>query len=247
MSNIVIVLGMHRSGTSLVSGLLHNNGIVMGTSDTFYPLANEENKKGFYENHEFRKINDYILEKNGYRIKSWETNLPTLKSSFIANRKIKHIIKRYSKLYATWGWKDPRQMLTNEYWLSNISKLNLLNKTKILYIFRHPLSVAKSMVSRGNFSEISHGLSLWYMYNVKAISDLNKYNLDTLFFSMESLQENSNYVLGNISCFLDIEINLEDFYKYYSHKLIRSSLNNDTTYLESNISSMYSYLFDRHS
>ena len=58
---ITIVLGMHRSGTSVVAGILHFNKIIMGTYDTFWPRPLPQNPKGFYENYDFRKINDTIL------------------------------------------------------------------------------------------------------------------------------------------------------------------------------------------
>ena len=47
---IVIVLGMHRSGTSTLSGVLHMNKVTMGTYQNFWPRPLNQNPKGFYEN-----------------------------------------------------------------------------------------------------------------------------------------------------------------------------------------------------
>ena len=47
---ITIVLGMHRSGTSVVAGILHFNKVSMGTYETFWPRPLPQNPKGFYEN-----------------------------------------------------------------------------------------------------------------------------------------------------------------------------------------------------
>ena len=52
---IIIVLGMHRSGTSTVAGVLHMNKIVMGTYENFGHGSLRQNPKGFYENYDFRK------------------------------------------------------------------------------------------------------------------------------------------------------------------------------------------------
>ena len=75
---ITIVLGMHRSGTSVVAGILHFNKITMGTYETFWPRPLPQNPKGFYENYDFRKINDTLLQKSGYNIKHYKTNIPIL-------------------------------------------------------------------------------------------------------------------------------------------------------------------------
>ena len=59
---IIMILGMHRSGTSTISGVLHMNKIIMGTYQNFWPRPLSQNPKGFYENYDFRKINDQLLK-----------------------------------------------------------------------------------------------------------------------------------------------------------------------------------------
>ena len=44
---IAIVLGMHRSGTSVVAGILHFNKIIMGTYETFGPGLCLKTQKDF--------------------------------------------------------------------------------------------------------------------------------------------------------------------------------------------------------
>ena len=73
---IVIVVGVHRSGTSAVAGILHLNGIAMGSEKTFKPKPMPQNPRGFYENYDFRKLNDRILKLAGYRVKSFDTLIP---------------------------------------------------------------------------------------------------------------------------------------------------------------------------
>ena len=72
---ITIILGMHRSGTSTVAGILHLNKIVMGTYQNFWPRPLPQNPKGFYENYDFRKINDKLMQKAGYNVKSFESEI----------------------------------------------------------------------------------------------------------------------------------------------------------------------------
>ena len=78
---ITIVLGMHRSGTSVVAGVLHFNKISMGTYETFWPRPLPQNPKGFYENYDFRKINDTMLKESDYNTKHYNPRIPILEPS----------------------------------------------------------------------------------------------------------------------------------------------------------------------
>jgi len=67
IENIVIVLGMHRSGTSAFTGTLKIAGLDLG-SDIMQ--ANEYNVKGYFENNKIVELNDKILS---YFKASWDS------------------------------------------------------------------------------------------------------------------------------------------------------------------------------
>ncbi|MFK8020919.1 MAG: glycosyltransferase [Pseudomonadales bacterium] len=56
----VIVLGMHRSGTSVTAMLLNELGVYFGSGLDFIN-ANVENPRGFWERKDVRRLNDYVL------------------------------------------------------------------------------------------------------------------------------------------------------------------------------------------
>mgnify|MGYP006290474083 CR=1 FL=1 len=58
----VIILGLGRTGTSMVAGILEKLGIDMGTN---YKKKNDSNPLGYFENVEFLEINKQILKKAG--------------------------------------------------------------------------------------------------------------------------------------------------------------------------------------
>ena len=60
MNKQVIVLGMHRSGTSILSKVLINLGVDMGEGDTKGGISNID---GHNEDFEMLSINEKILEK----------------------------------------------------------------------------------------------------------------------------------------------------------------------------------------
>ncbi|WP_447777773.1 sulfotransferase family protein [Aeromonas veronii] len=63
MRRWVIVLGMHRSGTSAIAGALAHNGIAFG--DSFIELQGDVNEKGFWEHAELVAINEALLKELG--------------------------------------------------------------------------------------------------------------------------------------------------------------------------------------
>jgi hypothetical protein len=55
----ILILGMHRSGTSALSGTLNLLDVYLG-SELMKPM--EQNLKGFYENTRLYKVNEKLLK-----------------------------------------------------------------------------------------------------------------------------------------------------------------------------------------
>lgn len=108
----IIILGMHRSGTSLVAGLLHSVGVSMGT---VFLEPDRFNSTGYFEDIEFLYINKGILENSGG---SWFSP-PTLANILEGGRKFNSVIAQTVKRKSEesngrpWGWKDPRMCLVS--------------------------------------------------------------------------------------------------------------------------------------
>ena len=105
----VVVLGMHRSGTSMTAGILKEIGVSMGRR--LFP-PKESNPMGHFEDLDFLALNLSILEAAG----GDEVNVPSAEAiraqgmSF-ADR-IAGLIGARGR--GVWGWKDPRTALTME-------------------------------------------------------------------------------------------------------------------------------------
>lgn len=241
-------MGMHRSGTSLVAGVLHNSGIPMGTPENFIPKPSTENRKGFFENYEFRTINDEILESNEYKVKEWSSVLGDIDLSAPMKRKMKRTLRYYLGRYEKWGWKDPRQMLTSLAWFKVMKELDILESVRIVYIYRYPYSVAHSMMQRKNTTSLDHGCRVWELYNRKALSSLNMMSLPTVFLSLENLCADAERVLGGVSDFLEEKIGNDVFREIYSKRLIRSGMSKgeDKQIRDKEVQRLYEYLEEKH-
>ena len=202
---IIPVLGMHRSGTSALAGLLHSSGIVMGKPKEFKPKPLPQNPKGFFENYSIRSLNDQILinQGNNYAVTSWK--LPIPKVTFLKKeiKKAARIILDNNKSNSYWGWKDPRTCLTFELWIMAASSLALQNELRPIYIFRSPSAVARSLEVRNNIMQET-ALALWLEYNKRAYSILKQYKLNTLFICYEELNQDTQRQAERIKKFLNV-------------------------------------------
>jgi hypothetical protein len=68
----VVVLGMHRSGTSMLTGLLGEMRLHVGPQDTLLSPANGINEKGFFERTQIVLQNSELLRAQNV---SWNSNV----------------------------------------------------------------------------------------------------------------------------------------------------------------------------
>jgi hypothetical protein len=109
-----IVLGPHRSGTSLVANVLHCLNVKMGDR---FPRTNRWNSRGYWEDVDFIRLNVWILRKAGGKwskppdphriLAAGEHYEQEIKSLLLAKEKRNRSVKGQR-----WGWKDPRTCLT---------------------------------------------------------------------------------------------------------------------------------------
>lgn len=163
MSKAFIVLGMHRSATSLISGGLHNFGTCMGEHMLGADSANIE---GYFEDTDFQRLNNRILSMAGGRWDSPPNEEDILKLRDDFEPEIKQLIRRKER--KLWGWKDPRTTLTIRLFLP------FLKNPHFIACFRKPHSVAQSLQKRDGFS-IEKGLRIARIYNNRLTTFLKDY------------------------------------------------------------------------
>lgn len=151
----VVVLGMHRSGTSMVAGVLRELGVHMG--DDLLP-AYRSNPLGHFENRVFVELNDRILAACE---SSWDS--PPLPQTIAATGEdftgeIKKLVNRHNRRYRVWGWKDPRTVLTLPLYAP------FLTNARIVVCRRRCEDAARSLTRRDG-SELRKNQDLCRLYN----------------------------------------------------------------------------------
>ena len=208
---IVIICGMHRSGTSALAGMLHANKICMGDErkKDFYPPPMKENPKGFYENVRFRRVNDAILKRVGYSVKSFDSYIPEVPicSDVKIRGKMKELITEFDSTNVNWGWKDPRTSLTLLTWVDVLKTMDFYRKAKAIFIVRDPDEIAESMLARGNKEKVEgqfKSLALQYMF--RAVVCLSDTGMPFTPIAFGTLIRHPEDVAENLSSFLGAEI-----------------------------------------
>lgn len=157
---LIIVTGMHRSGTSLLAGLLAQNGGWAGPADSLLP-ADAGNEQGYHENRDVLDLNEHILASLG---RSW-TDPPTADE-------IRGITERFRRSTADLMLrlrqsrpshhhplviKDPRLLVLSDVWSPWI------RDAVVLVAQREPVEVARSLLDRDGIP-LDVGLALWEVY-----------------------------------------------------------------------------------
>jgi GT2 family glycosyltransferase/spore maturation protein CgeB len=160
----ITILGMHRSGTSVLARLLNMMGAYFAPEGVSTP-ASEENPKGFWERQDIRMSNDSLLFSKDYdwnRISGFNFEALPVEAIETYNKQIVRTILELDA-HRPWVVKEPRLCLLFPLWLP------LLEFPVCLHIYRNPVEVALSLKKRNNIP-IHTGIALWEKYNLLAFN-----------------------------------------------------------------------------
>jgi len=188
----IVVLGMHRSGTSALTGALARMGVHVGDEDEL-TARNWENPQGFFERRDARTICDALLHGSGadwWKVSAFEpenVDFDTLRAQRPAIRDLVAGLDQRAK--GAWVLKEPRLCL-----LMPIFRSTLTNPFAIVVV-RHPMEVARSLRRRNGFP-IQAGLALWEAYTVAALD--NASGVDHTVVSYDELVEKPQKTLKRL-------------------------------------------------
>jgi len=168
-TRIVVILGMHRCGTSLLANFLDAIGIDFGKN--FLP-HDEFNAEGYWENKDVLAAHEKILRV----LKSeWKDPRISFEPDWLRKPEIqdlKHLLietvrSETNKTKSIWGFKDPRTSVLLPIWREIFAELEI----EPIYILavRSPGAVAASLGRRDGLTD-SHSQLLWLKYNLNAFA-----------------------------------------------------------------------------
>ena len=166
-SRAVLVLGMHRSGTSALARGLQMLGVYLG-NDFISPKP--DNPTGYWEDRNIYEINERLLAIFGLKWEEvaliddarWDApEVEGLRTEAVAYLKSQFVS------HPLWGFKDPRTIRLLPFWRSVLRSLEV--DECYLLVIRNPRSVADSLIRRHGMDAVTAHL-LWLVYVVPNLS-----------------------------------------------------------------------------
>jgi hypothetical protein len=213
--NPIVVIGMHRSGTTMVTRLLSKSKVDIGN-----------NLEGNSEPKRILIINNQLLRLYGA---TWDNPQPFIDSVWQNDQEVNKLVEIVIKSKAIdkglniskefWGWKEPRTTITFPVWKK------IFPNIKVIHVYRNPIDVVLSLyyreyktlenrkyisMKRSIHSSIRvlnpfESISLWEIYTSLALSiTKNNNGLDVCY---EKLLTDSDDVLSEMSKYLSIRLN----------------------------------------
>ncbi len=187
-----VILGLQRSGTSMIGQILEGGGVYLGESSSMKKI-DFRNPKGFAENEEVFDALRSMLRQAGYKNDfkvdgGLEAKGITAKISRMFSRlRLQRALSRLS-CKKTWGLKSFPVFF---YYL----KPYLPKKTKVIGIYRNPWSVAESFMKawEGGRYTFDQVIDIWTAANRDLLFHLSSF--DSILISYDDLLDNEKSVI----------------------------------------------------
>ena len=160
-----LVLGMHRSGTSVLARLLAASGANPG--ERLVP-GSHGNEDGHWEDAFAVETNERLLSALGYR---WDDLRPLpagwlrSEAAVAARAQIRDYLRSSLSKHALWAIKDPRMCLLAELWLQAFADEGCT--PSVLLLGRHPQEIARSLAVRDGMAS-GKAMLLWLRHALDA-------------------------------------------------------------------------------
>lgn len=239
---VIIIAGMHRSGTSLSGSLLEKSGLFIGEDLLSHGF---DNKKGHFEDLEILKIHEKDLNSKHLDTRGLKGAIKgNLKFESFTNKAIdEFLLKRKHHLF--WGWKEPRTTLYLQAWKQKLSH------AKCIAIYRHYDEVEDSLMRRYRY-KIEHGVGMsstvrlkhvllypinvfikkheaykaWYVYNKNILAYKKQYPKDVIIFELNHFLGNYNNAILHVSKQFNTELKEIDIDNIFEKSLLKNKKSN---------------------
>jgi hypothetical protein len=167
----VVVLGMHRSGTSLCANLLHAMGVNMAE----HAAPSPHNQRGHWERAPVNDLNDRIFDTFG---RAWDSaaHVLALPPHWLGDPRVQAVraalvayLRPLKEWGSPWGLKDPRIARLLPLWRQVFADLEI--SPRYVFCIRDPAQVARSLTARDDLAR-EQAEYRWLVYNADAVTGL---------------------------------------------------------------------------
>ena len=143
----ILLLGMHRSGTSASTRVLNLLGADLGAD--LMPSAEGNNARGFWEHRGVVAIHEELfgaLHRNWQDIRAMPVNWLSSEAASVARKKLVDLLSKEFANSPLWAVKDPRLCRLLPLWQLVLDDMNV--EAHVVFIVRNPTEVAQSLAAR---------------------------------------------------------------------------------------------------
>lgn len=158
-SRAILIVGMHRSGTSAVTRVLNLLGVELG--NPLMPAIASNNETGFWEHAGIVEVHDALLQeldRSWYDLRPLPDGWLCSDAAQMAKATLAELIETNLSRAPLWGIKDPRLCRLLPLWGELLAELGI--EPRIVNVLRHPDEVARSLRDRDGFP-LELGRLLW--------------------------------------------------------------------------------------
>lgn len=160
----ILVMGMHRSGTSALGGVL---GLLGNDLPSHIIGGDENNQKGYFESAPLNTLNSDIMEALGRSWHDWRTldvtgDFPG-RADFESRARV--LLEQEFGAAVQFVFKDPRNCRLGDFWLPLLREQGC--RIVALHTLRNPWEVAASLSRRDKMLP-EQGLLLWLRHTLDA-------------------------------------------------------------------------------
>lgn len=212
-NRIIVVLGMHRSGTSVITRGLQVLGVDLG--DRLIGGIAGNNEKGFWEDAEINDFNNSLLLKlgSGWGRLNAIDEVALLGTAFAEERnQALALLRGKLRSDSIFAFKDPRTAVLLPFWQAIFNDLGL--SVSYLVAVRNPMEVAESLHRRDGISLLK-GMLLWVKYSLAAVRGTQ--GMQRVFVAYAEVMQEPRLQLKRISQALDLpdpELNQQGLFEY---------------------------------
>ncbi|WP_196137737.1 sulfotransferase family protein [Aliikangiella sp. G2MR2-5] len=211
-SKVVLLIGMHRSGTSMLMAGLNSCGLEVGEN---LMGAGKGNPKGHWEDMDFVSLNNKVLSVLGLE---WNS-LGTIDEALWAKAEFEGLIlegrelinSRLEEFASVFSFKDPRTIRVLPFWLKVAETAEF--ELEFIFSFRNPVDVCRSLGKRNQAPYMLSQL-LWLHHNLDYLEKLLDGRKNVTFVDFFDFCKSPEQELTRLSKALNLDANAEQILKF---------------------------------
>lgn len=209
-NRLIVVLGMHRSGTSAIARGLKVLGVELG--DKTMPPVEGNNAKGFYEDIDLNALNIEMLntiESDWHHVAAFDSidaEILRKKGHFLHAAEL---LRQKVSSATVFGFKDPRVAKLLPFWKGVISHCQL--DVSYVLAVRNPLSVVKSLAKRDSI-EAEQAYLMWLAHVLTSLT--GSAGAMRVLVDYDRLMQSPDHELNRMAKHLDLEIDPTELQSY---------------------------------